>query len=429
VGELTMPKLSDSMADAVILKWLKGPGEDFRRGEALIEVETDKATVVYEAEADGTLEAILVEEGGSAEVGQPIATLAGGAAGAAREAPVAAAVPAASAPPASSVGGSTAVAAANGARPNATPVARRTAAELGLSLHDVAGTGPGGRITRADVRRAAAAQPAAGGAPGAPETSSEQPVPAADRQPGVRPGSDPARSGPPRGGRGEVTAVEPTPTQATIARRMEQSAATIPVFTVSADADVSQVVALRRGARDDGRADVPSLNDFVVRAVALALRELPRFNASWADGHVELYGRVNVGVAVATDDALLVPVVADADRRSLAEIAVETRRLADGARRRTLTPEELRDATFTVSNLGMFGVRSFTAIVDPPQVGILAVGGVRREPVEDGDRVSFRDVMTLTLSADHRVVYGADGARFLSRLCELLERPLVLTLS
>jgi pyruvate dehydrogenase E2 component (dihydrolipoamide acetyltransferase) len=124
-----------------------------------------------------------------------------------------------------------------------------------------------------------------------------------------------------------------------------------------------------------------------------------------------------------------VPVVADADRRSLAEIAVETRRLADGARRRTLTPEELRDATFTVSNLGMFGVRSFTAIVDPPQVGILAVGGVRREPVEDGDRVSFRDVMTLTLSADHRVVYGADGARFLSRLCELLERPLVLTLS
>jgi pyruvate dehydrogenase E2 component (dihydrolipoamide acetyltransferase) len=225
-----------------------------------------------------------------------------------------------------------------------------------------------------------------------------------------------------------VTVVEPTPTQATIARRMAESATTIPVFTVSADADVSQVVALRRGARADGREDVPSLNDFVVRAAALALRELPRFNASWVDGRVELYSRVNVGVAVATDDALLVPVVADADRRSLADIAAETRRLADGARRRALRPDDLQGATFTVSNLGMFGVRSFTAIVDPPQVGILAVGGVRREPVEDGDRVRFRDAMTLTLSADHRVVYGADGARFLSRLCELLERPLVLTL-
>src|SRR6185312_9791180 len=362
-AELTMPKLSDSMADAVILKWLKTPGEGFRRGEALLEVETDKATVVYEAEADGTLEAILVEEGGSAGVGEPIATLVGGAVAA----PVAASVEAgASTAPASATSAgattapaSSAVAATNGggvgARPNATPVARRTALELGLSLHDVEGTGPGGRITREDVERAATSQPR------------------------VRPGSDPAGTG-----RGEVTVMEPTPTQATIARRMAESAATIPVFTVSADADVSQVVALRRGAREDGREDVPSLNDFVVKAAALALRALPRFNASWVDGRVELYGRVNVGVAVATDDALLVPVVTDADRRSLAEIGAETRRLAEGARGRTLRPDDLRDATFTVSNLGMFGVRAFTAIVDPPQVAILAVGGVRREPVEDG---------------------------------------------
>jgi pyruvate dehydrogenase E2 component (dihydrolipoamide acetyltransferase) len=367
VNELTMPKLSDSTADAVILRWLKAPGEGFRRGEALLEVETDKATVVYEAEADGTLDAILVPEGASAGVGQPIATLANGASAAPAPAPT--------------------------SRPNATPVARRTALELGVSLHGLAGTGPGGRITRDDVQRVA---------PAAPQRAS--------------------------GGRGDVQVVEPTPTQATIARRMAQSAAEIPVFTVSVDADVSQILALRRGARADGRDDVPSLNDFVVKACALALRELPRFNASWVDGHVELYSRVNVGVAVAVEDALLVPVVAEADRRTLADLAAETRRLAEAARRRALRPEELRDATFTVSNLGMFGVRAFTAIVDPPLAAILAVGGVRRDPVEDDGGVRFRDALTLTLSADHRVVYGADGARFLSRICELLERPLVLTL-
>jgi pyruvate dehydrogenase E2 component (dihydrolipoamide acetyltransferase) len=209
---------------------------------------------------------------------------------------------------------------------------------------------------------------------------------------------------------------------------MAESASTIPVFTVSMDVDVSLVTALRRGARDEGQ-EAPSLNDFVVKAAALVLRELPRFNASYVDGKVECYSRINVGVAVAVEDALLVPVLLDADRRSLAEIAAETKRLADAARRRALTPDELHDGTFTVSNLGMFGVRSFRAIIDPPQVAILAVGSARREPFEDGtDRVGFRDVLTVDLTCDHRVVYGADGAAFLSRLRELLERPLALTL-
>jgi pyruvate dehydrogenase E2 component (dihydrolipoamide acetyltransferase) len=402
-GELTMPKLSDSMADAVIIRWLKAPGESFRRGDALLEVETDKATVVYEAEADGEFEAILVPEGGTASVGQPIATLAAGGEPAAVEPLATAAAPAPVATQARSeapaVAPATNGAAAAGARPNATPVARRTALELGLSLREVAGTGPGGRITADDVRRAAA-----------PAGTSPAPFAATDA-------------------RGEVTIVEPTPTQATIARRMAQSAATIPVFTVSVDADVSQIVAQRRNARTEGGADAPSLNDFVVKAAALTLRELPRFNASWVDGRVELYSRVNVGIAVATDDALLVPVVADADRRTLGEIAAETRRLAEAARRRALRPEELQAATFTVSNLGMFGVRAFTAIVDSPQTAILAVGSARREAVEDGAAgVAFRDVLTLTLSCDHRVVYGADGARFLSRLRELLEQPLALAL-
>jgi len=209
---------------------------------------------------------------------------------------------------------------------------------------------------------------------------------------------------------------------------MAESATTIPVFTVSVDVDVSQIVATRRDARERG--DVaPSVNDFVVKAAAATLREFPRFNASYVDAKVESYSRVNVGIAVAIDDALLVPVIRDADRKSLAELGEEARAVAEGARRRALKPEDFHDGTFTVSNLGMFGVRAFTAIIDPPQVAILAVGSARRAPVEEApDRVAFRDVLTVTLSCDHRVVYGADGARFLSRLRELLERPLALAL-
>jgi pyruvate dehydrogenase E2 component (dihydrolipoamide acetyltransferase) len=282
-------------------------------------------------------------------------------------------------------------------RPNATPVARRTAVELGVSLHGVAGTGPGGRITAEDVARAA-----------------------------TDPGATTLQPG--EGGKGEVHILELTPTQSTIARRMVESATTIPVFTVSSDIDVSEITEVRRAARDEGE-DAPSLNDFVVKAVGRALREFPRFNASYVDGKVECYSRINVGVAVATEGALLVPVVFDADQKSLSQLGAETKRLADAARRRALRPEDLHHGTFTVSNLGMFGVRSFTAIIDPPQAAILAVGGARRAPFEDGPgSVSFRDLITVNLTCDHRVVYGADGAQFLSRLRELLERPLALAL-
>jgi pyruvate dehydrogenase E2 component (dihydrolipoyllysine-residue acetyltransferase) len=379
--DLTMPKLSDQMADAVIVRWLVSPGDRFERGDGLIEVETDKATVVYEAESDGTLDSILVPEGATAPFGAPIATLANGGGGPSSEGrPV----------PAAADGSA-------GQRPNATPVARRTAVELGLPLHGIAGTGPGGRITREDVQKAAT------------DSGAQEQQPAA-------------------GGRGDTRTLELTATQTTIARRMVESATTIPSFTVSADVDMSLITSLRRGAREE-RDEAPSVNDFVVKASAQALQTFPRFNAAYVDGKVECYSRVNVGIAVATDDALLVPVVLDADRKTLAQIAADTRRLADAARRRTLKPDDLRDGTFTVSNLGMFGVRSFTAIIDPPQVAILAVGGVRRAPLEDAHGgVVFRDLMTATLTCDHRVVYGADGAQFLSRLSELLERPLALTL-
>ncbi len=392
-----MPKLSDSMADAVIIRWLKGPGEAFTRGDALIEVETDKATVVYEAEWDGRLGAILVPEGGTAGVGDAIATVSNGDGEASPPRPRVA-TPERAPAMASDHGDREPAPIAAGARANASPVARRAAVELGVSLHGIAGTGPGGRVTVEDVRAAAG--------PGAPAPRQEDAV-----------------------GKGEVASRELTPTETTIARRMTESATTTPVLTAATDVDVSLIVALRRGGRDAGE-EVPSLNDFVVKAAALALREHPRLNSSYAEGRIERYSRVNVGIAVATeDDALLVPVVLDADRKPLVEIAADSRRLADAARRRALTPEQLHHATFTVSNLGMFGVRSFTAIVDPPQAAILAVGGARREAFEDGlDRVSFRDVITVTLTCDHRVVYGAHAAQFLSRLRELLERPLALTL-
>ena len=340
-SELTMPKLSDSMEEATILRWLKEPGDSFARGEPLAEIETDKATVVYEAESDGVLASIVVPEGESARMGDPIATLDGDA-----EAPV--------------------------ERPRATPVARRRAVELGVSLHGLNGTGPGGRITVEDV------EAAAGDAP--------EPSPS---------------------GKGRAEVIELTPTQATIANRME-AAASIPTFTVSVEIDMSTVVTRRTEATEPK----PSINDFLVRAAALTLREFPAFNSSWADGRIERWPRVNVGIAVAVEGALLVPTLFDADRKPLAQIAEESRELAERARNRTLSPAELTSSTFTVSNLGMYGVLSFTAIVDPPQAAILAVGGIH-----DGR-------MQATLSADHRVVYGADGAAFVRHLKSLLEQPL-----
>ena len=345
-AELTMPKLSDSEADIVIIRWLKTPGEGFRRGEALMEVETDKATVVFEAEDDGTLEAILVSEGESAAVGQPIARLAGDG----RRGP---------------------------GRATASRLAglRRTARRRQASAR----TRPRSRAAR---RWSSASR----------STTSPGPGPAAGSRARTCAALRPRRAAPARAGgdarAGTSRVVELTPTQPTIARRMAQSAAEIPTFTVSADADVSQVVALRRGAREESQA-APSLNDFVVKAAALALREFPRFNASYVDGKDRaLLARQRRRRRVAVDDALLVPVVSDADRRTLAEIAAETRRLADGARSRSLRPEELRGGTFTVSQPR--DVRGALVHRDrrrPQQAAILAVGcGAPRRPFEDDAR-------------------------------------------
>jgi pyruvate dehydrogenase E2 component (dihydrolipoamide acetyltransferase) len=382
--DVAMPRLSDSMEEATVLQWLKSPGDQVARGEPLVEVETDKSTIVYEAEADGVLDEIVVPPGSAAALGAVIARL--------RVAASGAPTPPAPSPPHAAASAEPPARAPTRSRARATPVARQLAAELGLALDGLAGTGPGGRIVAADVR--------AGTATGVAELE---------------------------GGRGIATEVEQTPTQRTIAARMTESRASIPEFTLEAEIDVEAARSLRAELEAAGREPVPSYNDLVVRAVALALRQFPALNASYAPGKTLRHGRINVGIAVDAGDALLVPTIHDADRRSVFEIAAESRRLAERARTRALSPTELADGTFTVSNLGMLGVRRFHAVINPPQAAILAVGAVAPRAVVDGSAaVVARTTMEVALSCDHRVVYGAEAARFLQALGHLLEHPVAL---
>jgi pyruvate dehydrogenase E2 component (dihydrolipoamide acetyltransferase) len=374
--EIPMPKLSDSMEQATVLAWLKRPGDAVRRGEPLVEVETDKATVVYEAEQDGVLGEIVVDEGSTADLGAVIARMTVEGAGASE---VTAASP---------NGESTR---APSARARATPVARKLAGQLGVSLAELQGSGPGGRIVRADIRDAAGAST---------EGSAD--------------------------GRGDASVVAHTPTQRTIAERMTTSRRTVPDFTVEAEVDMAGVVRLREDLRFADAKSLPSFNDFVVRAVALALREQPALNAGYDNGASVRFSRVNVGIAVALEGALVVPTIYDADQRTVSQIAVESRRLADRARSRSLSPDELANGTFTVSNLGMFGVRRFNAVINEPQAAIIAVGEVADRPVVDGGELRVGTTMELALSCDHRVVYGAEAATFLGRVRELLEHPALL---
>jgi pyruvate dehydrogenase E2 component (dihydrolipoamide acetyltransferase) len=371
--------MTDSMEEATVSKWLKRPGDAVARGDELVEVETDKATVVYEAEQAGVLEEILVDEGETAMLGAPIARIRTDDALVAR-----AALPQpspAQSPPAPARGPR------REDRARATPVARRLAQQLGVGLEGMSGSGPGGRIVRADVRR------------GAPTEA---------------------------GGRGVSTRMKSSPTQRTIAERMVESRSSIPEFTVEAEIAMDTVVRLRAELRLGGFNPLPTYNDFVVRAGALALREFPNVNAGHDAGDTVRWGRVNVGVAVAGEDTLLVPTIHDADSKTVFEIAAAARSLAERARERKLSPADLSDGTFTVSNLGMFGVRRFTAVINPPQAAILAVGEVaERAVVVDGTLVA-RATMDATLSCDHRVIYGAEAARFLGRMRELLEHPSLL---
>jgi pyruvate dehydrogenase E2 component (dihydrolipoyllysine-residue acetyltransferase) len=441
VPDVVMPRLSDSMEEGTIIKWLKASGDEVARGDELVEIETDKANMVYEADASGTLQ-IVAQEGDTLPIGEPIARLGDGSAPAEpKQAEAAASTSAggdeksggsiaAQATAAPAADDAPAAAPTGNGRVKASPVARRLARELGVDLGAVDGSGPGGRIVKADVEgaarngTAAPAQPAAAEPVAAEPTAPEQAATAAPVKPAQEiPG--PVVSGDAGSGKGEVTVQELTRTQQTIARRMAESRATIPDYTVTTEVDMEQAVALREqlkaSATETMRA--PSFNDMVVKAAALALREFPRVNGAYKDGRWELYSRVNVGIAVAIEGALIVPTVFDADRKSIGEIGREARALATRVRAARITPPELSAGTFTVSNLGMFGTTEFTAVINPGQAAIMAVGAVRKVPVvRDGEVVPGR-LMSITLCSDHRIVNGAEAAQFLARVRELLEAP------
>jgi pyruvate dehydrogenase E2 component (dihydrolipoamide acetyltransferase) len=429
VEEIVMPRLSDSMEEGTILLWLKADGERVERGEELVEIETDKANMTYESDQAGTL-TLLAAEGDTLPVGSPIARVdevegaaPAGAAARGDEAPATterttppsapaspaapaaqpATPPSAPAPPA---------AAPAGERVKASPLARRIAQESGVDLHDVTPTGPGGRIVKADVL-----------------SSTNAPAPAAAGEPAP---AEPAEKPDVMTAKGETTLVELTRLQQAVARRMAESKATIPDFALHVDVDMEACVALRaelkQVVREDAHERAPTYNDMVVKACALALREHPKANGSYRDGQLQLHSRVNVGVAVAAQDALVVPTVFDADFKALGEIARETHRLASRVREQTITPPELGGGTFTVSNLGMFGIVSFSAIINPPQAAIMSVGALDRRAVVHDGAPAVRNTMPLTLVCDHRILYGAEAAKFLARVRELLEAPAALTL-
>jgi pyruvate dehydrogenase E2 component (dihydrolipoamide acetyltransferase) len=384
-----MPRLSDSMEEGTVAKWLVEVGAAIQKGQPLVEIDTDKATMEYEAEHAGVLLEIVVPAGETAPIGAPIARIgAPGESGAAETKPNRAAAPEQAAPAVAPLPGR--------ARGNASPVARKLAEELGVDLETIAGSGPGGAVTRLDVERA------------------------------VSTTSLPQKEDEPAGLRGETRVVEPTRLQNAVGRAMVAGHAA-PDFAVEAEIDMTACIVLREelGQASDVR---PSLNDLVVKAVALALREAPRMNASYTERGFELHSRINVGIAVAVDGGLVVPTILDADAKPLLEIAREARELASKVRDHTITPAELDGGTFTVTNLGMFGVRRFFPILNPPQAAILAIGDIGKRPAVDAHgAVVVRELMSAILVGDHRIVNGADAAVFLAGVRGLLEEPTQLT--
>jgi pyruvate dehydrogenase E2 component (dihydrolipoamide acetyltransferase) len=426
VTKVVMPKLSEQMETGKIIKWIKKEGDRVQSGDILAEVETDKADVEMEAFGAGVLRKILVPAGEKAPVGALIGVIAeesddiAGVVGAAK--PATAERPAAVppqprseepaarrpapargpespaqpvAPPAppqpATIGG--------GGRVKASPLARKIAAQSGVDLKLIQGSGPGGRIVRRDVEAAAAA-PAAGAAPA------------------LRPVAQPSVTGP------EFEDVLLSTMRAAIAKRMPLSKAPVPHFYVTSEVAMDRAWDLREELNAlEGQAKI-SVNDLVVRACALALLQHPGVNASFQGESIRVFRRVHMGIAVALDEGLITPVLRDAHAKSLAQIAVEARDLAERARQRKLRTQELSGATFSVSNLGMFDVRDFSAIINPPEGAILAVGSVRKIPVVTEEGLGVGRRMALTLSCDHRVMDGAMGAKFLQDVKRLLEEPL-----
>jgi pyruvate dehydrogenase E2 component (dihydrolipoamide acetyltransferase) len=420
-----MEALSPTMEEGRLVKWLKAEGDAVKSGEPLAEVETDKAIMELVARGDGVLRKRMLDEGATTPVGTIIAVIAApgediGALVAAAPAPPAGGPPPTTegtarkpdprdqtASPGVAPAPTPAVApAAPAAAPpsppagrlRSSPLARRLAAERGLDLGAIGGSGPGGRIIKRDVEAAPAAglTPAAGALP-RPTTPSE-----------------------------DFRDVPLTQIRKTIARRLAESIGPVPTFYLTAEFDLERAAEMRSAMAQLGDAYKVSFNDIVLKAVATALAEHPECNAHWLGDRIRYFTRVHLGMAVAVEDGLITPVIFDADRKGLRDIAAEARELAARARDRKLKPEEYTGSTFSVSNLGMFGIDQFTAIINPPECGILAVGGLESRPVVVDGTIVVRRRLRVTMSCDHRVIDGATGAKFLQTLRRLLEVPLLL---
>jgi pyruvate dehydrogenase E2 component (dihydrolipoamide acetyltransferase) len=470
------------MREGVLRKWRKNEGEQIKPGELFAEVETDKATMDWEAYDEGTLLKKLIPDGTTVPVGSPIAILgkpgeditalvaeaatrsaakkAGGTGTAKAAAPAAAPAPAppqappaeAKASPAVAVAPASTAAVASpaprpapapprtaapvvapGAKVLASPLARRLATDLGVDLRSVAGSGPGGRIVERDVKAAATAPVAApAAAPAAVDWHAAEEAPQTSASPGAS-APLPAQLIPDR--RNESRPAPAVPTgdtekplslmRKTIARRLVESKTTIPHFYLTAEADMDAAMEFREQVSQVHGTKL-SVNDLVLKAAAQALRKVPEANASFGPDAITLHARVDIGMAVAIEDGLVTPVIRDADKKTLGQIANDARELALRARDRKLRPEEMTGATFSVSNLGMLGITHFEAIINPPEAAILAVGKVRKEPVVKDDKIVIGQRMSLTISCDHRVVDGAVGARLLQAIVAILERPITL---
>jgi len=423
--EIPMPRLSDTMEQGTVARWVKHEGDRVVAGDVIAEIDTDKATMELTAYEDGVLLKILVGEGESADLGTPIALI--GAEG--EEVPESDI--AESAPPAPPTSSEEAEPPSTEAeqredeparsepvdRPQptgevrASPIARRIAAEAGLDLRELAdtGSGPDGRIVKVDVERALDQEGGLGRA-------------AAEASIAARAASQGA---PPLA---EEEVVDATPMLRAVARRMSESKATVPHFYLNAEIDMGRALEMRQELNRalTGEDERVGVNDLILRAVALALVENPKFHRSWHDGKLVLHKSAHVGIAVALDDGLVVPVLRSVERKSVREIARESRDLVERARSGKLKQAEIEGGTFSVSNLGMFGIPSFSAVVNPPEPGILAVGAAVKRAVVIEDAVQVRRIMAVTLSVDHRATSGAEGARLLASIQRHLEQPLLL---
>ena len=453
---LNMPQMGYDMQEGTLVRWLKSAGDSVSLGDAVAEIETDKAVVEFESTAEGVLLELLVEEGTTVAVGESIATVgvegetvaAGG--GDSEESSEAEAVAEESSEPE----GQDEPAAEEAAIPlpaspsevRASPVARRLAAERGVDLSTVQGTGPGGRILRSDVL---SAEPMAAPAeePDMPEEAAPVEVPEvveeatvpADEAPMEEPEAVEEEAMEEEAPAEEPEAAEEpdmpeetddglvplTRMRQQIARTTVGSKTTIPHFYVSADIDMTEAMALRKRINETLEGDVRvSVNDMVIKASVNTIKRFPKFNSSYTDGGIRMHDSINIGIAIAEEDGLIMPAILDCGGKSLTEISNASKDLVKRSQTGTLHAEEYTGGTFSISNMGMFDVTSFVAIIQPPQSAVLAVGTVKKQAVVHGDGVVVREIMSATLSVDHRVSDGAEGAQFIVQLKEFLENPL-----